>query len=381
MPAKKSATPKKAKKSDALVFVTGSDEAEVKKVARELADELMPGDDPFAREVVDGALNVADEFVQCIESTKQALLTLPFFGKKLVWLKNAAFFEDSVSARSEAVESALEGLLQVSEAGLPEGIIFLISAPKADKRRSAYKRLSKLGKTHLHDTPDLGFRATEADLVRWVSKRASDRGMPVSSEAAALLAAHVGLDTRQIDVELEKLDLARGEDGKPDMALLRQLVPQTREGSIFDLSNAIGARDLPTALDCLEQLFRQRESAIGILLAAIVPPVRNLLVVKDLMLRFKLRSPDAPHFFAGTLKRLPEEALEHLPKKKDGTVSAYALGIAASNAPRFSLEELQRGFLACRETNLALVSGNVGAETVMSQLIVKLLAESRRTSN
>ncbi|MFV0337726.1 MAG: DNA polymerase III subunit delta [Chthoniobacterales bacterium] len=354
--------------------MSGSDEAEVKKVARALADELAPTDDPFAREVIDGDLNVADEFVQCLESTRQALLTVPFFGEKLVWLKSASFLEDSASARAEAVEEMTERLLQTLNEGLPQGITFLLSAPKADKRRSVYKQLSKLGKTHLHDTPDLGFRATEADLTRWVSKRASERGLTISTDAAALLAAHVGLDTRQIDIELEKLDLAKGENGKIDLDLLRQLVPQTRHGSIFDLSNAIGQRDLSAALDCLEQLFRQRETAMGILLAAIVPPVRNLLVVKDLMLRFKLRPPDAPHFFAGTLKRLPEEALDHLPKKKDGTVSAYALGIAASNAPRFSLEELQHGFVACREANLALVSGNVGPETVLSKLLVRLLA-------
>jgi len=57
--------------------------------------------------------------------------------------------------------------------------------------------------------------------------------------------------------------------------LVRELVPLTRAGVIFRLSNALAERDLERALELVRQLLDQGESAIGILLAAILPTVRN----------------------------------------------------------------------------------------------------------
>jgi len=364
---------KTSAKVERFYFLTGSDEAEVKKEAAAKAAKLAPGDDPFGMEIIDGAVSSADESAERIESAIQALLTVPFFGGKLVWLKNLACLGDSASGRAELVEVALGKLMELLGGGLPEGVTFLLSAPEPDKRRSVYKQLGKLGELELFDVPDLGFRATEADLVRWVADRAGERGVKLSTEAAGILASRVGLDTRQVDTELDKLELVRDADGKIDLVLLRQLVPETREGGIFDLSNALARRDLPGSLESLEQLLRQGESAVGILLAAIVPTVRNLLLVKDLMVRFKLKPPDAPQYFAAALNRLPEEALEHLPRKKDGALSTYALGLAAGNAAAFTLAELTQGLSACREANLSLVSGNVGPATVLTKLLVSLL--------
>ena len=44
--------------------------------------------------------------------------------------------------------------------------------------------------------------------------------------------------------------------------------------------------------------------------------------------------------FGKTLERLPPEAVAHLPRKKDGGINAFGLGLAAVHAQRFTLEEL-----------------------------------------
>jgi len=368
--AKKSA---RAAVNQSFVFVTGSDESGVKKAASALADELKPGDDPFALEVIDGAVGTADEAANAIHLTMSALLTLPFFGGKLVWLKNVSFLDESRTALSETVQKAWEELTGLLGKDLPDGITFLLSAPSPSKRRSAYLQLSKLGRLTLCDKPDLGFGAGEAELASWVADRAQACGLRLSASSAELLASRVGLDPGQLDSELEKIALVSGDSGQIDPVLLRQLVPQTREGVIFDLSNSIYARDLQEAMSCLSQLLRQRESAIGVLLAAIVPCMRNLLLIKDLMVRYRLTPPDRPQFFTSQIKRLPEEELEQLPKKKDGTVSAYSLGIAASHAKNYTLAELEKGLALCREANLALVSGNAGEQTVLSRLLAAFM--------
>src|SRR6058998_2244200 len=90
--------------------IVGSDDAEVKRVATELANKLTPpGAGDFGLEVVDGAADNADQAAARIRSTIEALQTLPFFGStKVVWLKNANFLADDPKARSPALQSALE---------------------------------------------------------------------------------------------------------------------------------------------------------------------------------------------------------------------------------------------------------------------------------
>ena len=48
------------------------------------------------------------------------------------------------------------------------------------------------------------------------------------------------------------------------------------------------------------------------------------------MMRHKLSRPQQPFFFGKTLEKLPESATAHLPRKKDGTVNTYALGLAGA---------------------------------------------------
>jgi len=77
--------------------------------------------------------------------------------------------------------------------------------------------------------------------------------------------------------------------------------------------------------------------------------------------------------FIATLNRLPAKETEHLPRKKDGTLNGYALGIAAMNAHRFETDQLVRGMEACLQANLALVTTQLDQELVLTEIVVKLL--------
>jgi DNA polymerase-3 subunit delta len=367
-----------AAKNPNLHFVTGSDEAEVRRTAQGLAAKLAPADGgEFGLEVIEAPADTVDCSIEMVQQTLQAVLTLPFFGGKLVWMKGVTFLKDSVQGRSEAVQDALEKLLKVLEEGLPEGITLLISAPEPDKRKSFYKTLSSIASTTLCDKPDFGFGATEDDLIDWVIDRCRDRGVRMENQAAVVLTTRVGTNTGQLDAELAKLTTAAGEGEVITESLVRDLVPLTRAGGIFDLSDAINKRNLPLCLDTLAQLRRQGENAIGILLAAIVPTVRNLLIAKDLMDRHKMRPPAQPQFFASDLKRLRSEETSHLPRKKDGTLNSYGIGLAAVNAARFDRDHLASAFLACRDANQKLLSGQSSDDTIITQLLVRLVAKNQ----
>lgn len=366
MPAKTSQAP--------VYFVSGSDDAAVKKAASELAAKLAPGADAFGLEVIDGGVETVDAAVSRTSEAMQSLATLPFLGgTKLVWLKSASYLADTVCGRSESVLEALEGLCDMVEQGLPDGVTFLMSAPGADKRRSAYKRLAKLGKATICDKPTLGFGAGEGEIVDWTARELRKHGLKFTPDAVEALAARIGLDSGRLQNEITKIETAFGSAHELTAEDIRGLVPATRESGVFDLGNAISARDLPLALATLDQLLHQRESAVGILLASIVPTLRTLLVAKNLMVRHKLRAPSHPQDFASSLSRLPPTETEFLPRKKDGTVNTYGLGLAAKNAVHYTLDELKRGIHACAEANMRLVTSGGAEDVVLTRLLVGLM--------
>ena len=366
----------KATTATAKIYaVVGSDEAEVKRVAAELAEKLTPpeaGD--FGLEIIDGVTENADQAAGRIRSTIEALQTLPFFGStKVVWLKSANFLGDTQISRAASVQSALEELSDLIENGLGSDVTFLISATEVDKRRSFYRSLVKRAELQVFDRLDSSRSGWEEEATEIVRGRAKKRKLQFDEDALDLFVLLTGGDTRQIENELDKIDIFLGGERRVKVDQVRELVPLSRAGVIFELGSALAARDLELALTLIRRLLDQRESAIGILLVAILPTIRNLLLAKDLMERYRLARPHAPFQFISTINRLPADATEHLPRKKDGSINAYALGIAAQHAHRFETKQLIEGMQACLRANLQLVTTQLDHELVLTQIVVKLL--------
>lgn len=359
--------------------VVGSDESAVKSAAAELAATLTPPDaGEFGLEIIDGCAESADQAAARVRSTIGALQTLPFFGGgKLVWLKNVNFLGDNRLGASIAVQEALEELSETLQSGFGEEVKFLLSAPEVDKRRSFYKALARQAELQVFDKLDAGRSGWEeaaADLVQSLGKK---RRLSFHEEALDLFVLLTGGDTRTINNELEKLDLFLGlaeVDRRITLEMVQTQVPTTRAGVIFELGNALAARDLDRALGLVRRLLDQGESVIGILLVAIIPTVRSLLLVKELMHSHRLARPAAPHHFISSLNRLPPEATAHLPRKKDGTLNGYALGISAMQAHRFQTPQLVAGLEACLTANLQIVTTQLDPQLILNQVVVKLLA-------
>jgi DNA polymerase III subunit delta len=358
--------------------VLGSDEAEVKRVAAELASNLTPaGAGDFGLEIIDGAADNADQAQARVRSTIEALQTLPFFGNtKVVWLKNVNFLGDDQKARSAAVQSALEELSELVDSGFGPGITLLISATDLDKRRSFYKTLLKRAEVQVFERLDSSRGGWEEAALEMVQQRSKKRKLQFDDGALDLFVLLTGGDTRQIDNELEKIDTFLGKDRGVTVDLVRELVPLSRAGVIFELGNALAARDLQLSLTLVRRLLDQGESAIGILLVAIVPTIRNLLLAKDLMDRYRLSRPHSPFQFISAINRLPAEATDHLPRKKDGSINAYALGIAAQQAGRFATTQLIEAMRACLYANIQLVTTQLDHELILTEVVVKLLGRT-----
>jgi DNA polymerase-3 subunit delta len=377
MPPPKKATPAPA--GNVFAFI-GTDEARVKEAALLLVRKLTPPDaGDFSNDIIEGTADNADHAGRICSNVNQALQTLPFFGGgKVVWLKNASFLGDSVTGRANASVEGFDNILAILESGLGPDVKFVLSTSSIDKRRSAWKKLSKLAKIEVFDKPDTSKAGWEQAVIAQADKRAREMGITFETGALELLVQMAGDDTRQLENELEKIDIYLGDRRRAGLATVRSLVSQSRAGVLWDLGNAIGQRNLPHGLELLNTLLFQGQNAIGILLGAIVPRVRSLLLVKDLGSRHKLNR-NSYGSFCNSLDALPSAATAHLPRKKDGTgFNAFPLFLALDEVGRYTLPELHHAFAACLDANQKLVTTQLDNQIVLERLLVGMLSSPKK---
>ncbi len=389
MPAKKSAPTKKSKaagssrsasarpspqKVDGLTVILGSDEAEVKRQALEAASQLTPdsAEDEFSREIIDGAAENVEEAIERLGAAAQAAQTFPFFGGKLVWLKSANMFADNQLGRSERVQAAADDLIDTVLHGLPDGVHFLLSAIDVDKRRSFYKALQKMADIQVFDKVDVSRGGWEDEVMAAAESFSRERGFRFDAQALDLFVQLVGADSRQLRNELEKLDLFRGDIETVAIEDVRLLVPRSKASIIWELGGAISRRDTGWALQMVDELLAQNESPMGLLYASIIPTVRNLLLAADLMERHRLSPPRFPGAFGKQLESLTDRATEHLPRRKDGKLNTFALGMAAMDAERFTVDELREALAQCLEANRKLITTGLEPRIILSSLVVSI---------
>ncbi|MDZ4288528.1 MAG: hypothetical protein U0984_11250, partial [Prosthecobacter sp.] len=203
-------------------------------------------------------------------------------------------------------------------------------------------------------------------------------GLTFETGALELLVQMAGDDTRQLENEIEKIDLYLGERRRCGINTVRALVSMSRAGVVWEIGNAIGTRDLQRALELLGVLMYQGQNAIGILFASIVPRIRSLLIVKELASKYSVNRNSYPGFCT-SLEALPGSATAHLPRKKDGTgFNAYPLFLALNEAGRFTLNELHTAMVACLDANSKLVTTQLEAKVVLERLLVGILTPRAR---
>jgi DNA polymerase III subunit delta len=378
-PARKSASAKTAPSAanSAVHAIIGSDDARVKEAALGLVQKLTPPDaGDFSNDIIEGGADNAEHAGEICSNVIQALLTLPFFGgAKVVWLKGANFLGDTVTGRAQASVQGFEKLLDVLETNLGPDVQFVLSATSLDKRRTSYKRLSQLCSIQVHDKPDTSKDGWERAVIHQAEQKARSLGLSFESGALELLVQMAGDDYRQLEAEIEKLDLYLGERRRCGIQTVRNMVSMSRAGVIWEIGNAIGARDLRRALELLGILLYQGQSAIGILLGAIVPKVRNLLIIKELISKNRVNT-GTYNAFNASLENLPPSATAHLPRKKDGTgFNVYPLFLALHEARRFSLDELHRALSGCLDANVKLVTTQLDDRLILERLLVDLLTQ------
>lgn len=109
-------------------------------------------------------------------------------------------------------------------------------------------------------------RVEETDGMRWIVDQAAKDGVKVDHDAARELMDALGSDMMLVRQELEKLVLYAGEKKHITLGDVETMVLAAKQRSLYELTDAISAKDKPRALSVLDALLSSSEgedAAIG----------------------------------------------------------------------------------------------------------------------
>jgi DNA polymerase III subunit delta len=193
-----------------------------------------------------------------------AARTLPMMGKKrLVLVRDA----ETLGAEG------LEHLRKYLDDPAPETVLVLVCG-KSDGRMKFFQAAKKKGFLHELTVP--------RQLVPWIHEEAKRRQVRLEGDAARRLFEVVGRDLARLATSIEQLGLFAGKGQPVTSEHVDELIAETRERTVFELMNAVGAGDRLATLRAVARLFDQRESAVGVAMM-LARHYRQLAQARELM--------------------------------------------------------------------------------------------------
>jgi DNA polymerase-3 subunit delta len=221
--------------------------------------------------------------------------------------------------------------------------VFVLLAAKPDFRTKFYQELR--GKATLCECRPL----YEDKIPVWISQRVREMGKKISPDAAALLQQYIGRSLREIQNELEKLFIYVGAAPSITLDDVQRLVGVSRQYNIFELQKALGHKQLPRAIEILETMLRNGESATAVI----------VMLTKYLQKLWLLHDP--------AVRALGDAQLP----SALGTYPSY-LPEFKSAARNFTPAEIEHCFSALTRTDEILKSSIMTEKTAMTMLLFAL---------
>jgi len=240
----------------------------------------------------------------------------------------------------------LEPLLPYVEDPNPTTCLVLLGE-KIDTRFKVFATLRKAG--FVHDFPPLRDR----ELAGWLAREARQRKVALDSDAATALAEIAGPDLGRLSQALEQLTLYVGEGKRVRLEDVEELIAETRQRGVFELTKAIGDGDVERALRLLANMQRNREPALRIQFM-LVRQLRQIWRAKE------LAAAGAPRAeIAGAVGIAP-----------------FFLDDVLNPARRMSTASLARSYERLYQADKTLKSSRIDPDLILSKLVQQLAEDA-----
>ena len=146
---------------------------------------------------------------------------------------------------------------------------------EVDKRSKLFKAASRAGSAVEFETPK------EDMLIRWILGRIQREGKKITQSVMQLFLSKTGSDMENIDKELEKLICYTLDKTEISAADVEAICTGQTENKIFEMIDAISAKNQKKALDLYYDLLALKEAPMRILFL-IARQFQNLLLIKSM---------------------------------------------------------------------------------------------------
>jgi len=200
-------------------------------------------------------------------------------------------------------------------------------------------------------------------LILWVISKMEAKGKILSEDIAQYLIDWVGNNLQDIDNILEMIDLSSDYKKKVEWSDIEGIVSDVKAGTIFDLMDAIGRKDLDKAFKILKKSLESKTISFKkdegskrfdepgpVILAMMARQYWNMLEIKKLSHSIN-----------------DQEEL----KKRLG-ISTWSLKKLLEQEKNFSEASLLVGIMNCHNTDLAIKKGKGQKEIFMEKLLIDL---------
>ena len=361
----------------AVKLIVGTDEYLVSVNSRKAVDALCSeSEQALGLETVNGDVKTIDEAVTALKTCIGAIRTVGLFGgQKTVWLRDASIFKDKVISKNEAVKDLLTMLSDEIKKGLPDGHHIVISAPGVDRRSAFYKICESAGDVETYDLPEQDYK--KRPMIRDRAKEMfTAAGCRIRESALDLFLDKVGMDTRLLAMEAEKLELYIGDRKEITEDDVKAITSSSAEAVGWDFTDALGERRLDEALRILRQLIFQGEAEMSIMFA-VEGLFQNLMQYRTYVDLGWLKSGSGYGASSVQWSRDPEmdKMFSQLPSDPR-EAHWFRTSKLAQQAKNFTAEELRERQKHLLKTHEQLVSSGVPPAMILEMLVIKLIAKS-----
>ena len=220
------------------------------------------------------------------------LETLPMMSeKRLVFCQNAEHFKDQ---DWQKLESFIESPITST--------ILVCFFKKIDRRKKFFKKLQQKAEELSAET------LREWEISPWIDYLAKDFNLKFSFSSKALFSQLVGTGLMEICNEMNKLKTYIGDKVEVTEEDLISVISRMKIDSVFDLTDAIGKKDLVKSLECLGHLLENNQNEVG----ALALVARHMRILARFQEGEKRKLPKAkilalagisPYFFQNYLKQ------------------------------------------------------------------------------
>jgi len=362
-----------------VVFVWGDDEFTVKQRAKEIYQQWCAELGGIDHELIDAAVNNSAEALKALGKLREALQTLPFFGRgKAVWFQNCNFLGDERAASAQAVSGSLAELAQALKEFSWKDVRLVISAGKVDKRKTLYKALEKIATIESHAGLSIDEKDWADQAESMALRRLTGLDKKISQRALSELVASVGPNVRQLNNEIEKLALYVGNRAEIEAEDVTAVVTRNKQARAFALGDALGDRDLPRLLRRLDEelwgmKFDSQKSEIG-LLYGLITKVRAMVFLKEMLREGWIDLDLDYNRFKARLEGIPRNALPEDKRFNPLAMNPYVLFKALPQTRRYALSELICAMDLLLRCNQQLVFSSQDQAMVLQRTLVQIVS-------